>query len=90
MRASDKKMAPQELALPGTRPTERMPTVDKDILAPSGHPVGADKEEHGKESTSCLYCLGGWVFLGSLGHDGKEIVEAILCRRCKGTGRVAR
>jgi hypothetical protein len=62
--------------------------VDKDILAPSGHPVGADKEEHGEESTSCLYCLEGWVFLGSLDHDGEEIVEAIRCRRCGGTGRI--
>jgi hypothetical protein len=22
------------------------------------------------------------VFLGSIGHDGEEIVEAIRCRRC--------
>jgi hypothetical protein len=64
-----------------------MKTVDKDILAPSGHPVGVAKEEHGEESTSCFYCLEGWVFLGSLGHDGEEIVEAIRCRRCKGTSR---
>ena len=84
-------MAPQELQLLGTRPTEKgWLAVDKDILAPSGLPVGEGDEEHSEQSKSCLYCLEGWVFLGSLGHDGKEIVEAILCRRCKGTGRVAR
>ena len=84
-------MAPQELQLPGTRPTENEEEpVDKDILATSGHPVGAGNEEHGEESTSCFYCLEGWVFLGSLGHDGEEMVEAIRCRRCKGTGRITR
>ena len=83
-------MAPQELQLPGTRPTERGLTVDKDILAPSGLPVGAGNEERDEQSTSCLYCLEGWVFLGSLSHDGGEIVEAIRCRRCKGTGRIIR
>ena len=61
--------------------------MDKDILAPSGHPVGTGEQEHGEESKSCLYCLERWVFLGSLSHDGEEIVEAIRCRRCKGTSR---
>jgi hypothetical protein len=56
--------------------------VDKDILAPSGHQVGVGKEDHDEQSTSCFYCLEGWVFLGSLSHDGEEIVEAIRCRRC--------
>ena len=65
-------------------------TVDKDILAPREHPVGAREEEQDEQSTSCLYCLEGWVFLGSLGHDGEEIVEAIRCRRCCGTGRITR
>jgi hypothetical protein len=83
-------MAPQEVTLPGTRSTERGLTVYKDILAPSGHPVGVGEEEHPERSTSCLYCLEGWVFLGSLDHDGEEIVEAIRCRRCKGTGRITR
>ena len=85
-------MAPQELPLPGTRPTATSltegDTVDEDILVPSGHPIGEGEQEDGRESTSCLYCLEGWVFLGSLDHDGKEIVEAIRCRRCKGTGLV--
>jgi hypothetical protein len=28
------------------------------------------------------------VFLGSLDHDGEEVVEAIRCKRCGGTGRM--
>ncbi len=82
-------MAPRVVAHPGTRPTETEETVDKDILAPSGHPVGAGDEEHSEQSASCLYCLEGWVFLGSLSHDGEEIVEAIRCRRCDATGRIS-
>jgi hypothetical protein len=64
--------------------------VDKDILAPSGHPVGVGKEEHDEQRRSCLYCLEGWVFLGSLSHEGEEVVEAIRCRRCKSTSRITR
>jgi hypothetical protein len=60
--------------------------VDKDILARSGLPVGVGKQEHGEKSRSCFYCVEGWVFLGSLDHDGEEIVEAIRCRRCNGRG----
>jgi hypothetical protein len=33
-----------------------------------------------------LLLLGRAVFLGSLDHDGEEIVEAIRCKRCDGTG----
>ena len=36
----------------------------------------------------CFYCLSGWVFLGSLGHDGEEVYDAIRCRRCDGRGRI--
>jgi hypothetical protein len=63
--------------------------VDEDILAPSGHQVGVGKEDHDEQSTSCFYCLEGWVFLGSLSYDGEEVVEAIRCRRCRGTGRIS-
>ena len=86
-------MAPQVRQHPGTRPTatlEEGATVDKDILAPSGHPVGVGEQEHGEESRSCFYCLEGWVFLGSLDHDGEEVSEAVRCRRCGGTGRITR
>ena len=60
--------------------------MDKDILARSGHTVGTGEQEQGEESRSCFYCLEGWLFLGSLDHDGEEIVEAIRCRKCGGTG----
>jgi hypothetical protein len=64
--------------------------VDKRILARTGHPVRVeDDHEGGEEQKSCFYCLSGWVFLGSLDHDGEEVVEAIRCRRCKGTGSLA-
>jgi hypothetical protein len=36
----------------------------------------------------CSFCLEGWVFLGSIDHDGWEVFEAIRCRRCGGTGRI--
>ncbi len=83
-------MAPQEVTLLGTRPTETEETVDKDILAPSGHTFGVGKEEHTEQSTSCLYSLEKWVFLGSLSYDGEEMVEAIRCRHCGSTGRITR
>jgi hypothetical protein len=44
-------------------------------------------QEH--ERRNCFYCLEGWVFLGSLDHDGEEMYESILCRRCGGMGRLA-
>jgi hypothetical protein len=36
-------MAPQELELPGTRPTERMPTVDTIESSASAHPSSDQK-----------------------------------------------
>ena len=57
----------------------------------------AREEPHNREETyedsdelgrSCFYCLGGWVFLGSIGSEGEEVYEAIRCRRCGGTGRL--
>ena len=74
----------------GARLTEGVQTVDKDILAPSGQPVAAGNEERDEQSTSCFYCLEGWVFLGSLSHDGEEIVEAIGCQHCGGRERITR
>ncbi len=63
--------------------------MDERILAHPGHSSPADQECEGGGTRSCFYCLEGWVFLGSLDHDGEEIVESIRCRRCKGTGRIA-
>ncbi len=64
--------------------------MDKQSLAHPAHPSTADQEHEGKEDRNCFYCLEGWVFLGSLDHDGGEIVEAIRCRRCDATGRTSR
>jgi hypothetical protein len=65
--------------------------VDERILAQSAqHSPTAPKHEGSEEQRSCFYCLEGWVFLGSLGHDGEEVVEAIRCRCCSGTGQIDR
>jgi hypothetical protein len=88
---SEKEMAPQVLATPrDPAHRERVNTVDERILAQRAQysPTDQGQEEH--EERNCFYCLEGWVFLGSVGHDGEEIVEAIRCRRCKGTARINR
>ena len=59
--------------------------MDERSLAHTAHNIRVERGS--EEQRSCFYCLEGWVFLGSLDHDGEEIVEAIRCRRCKGTGR---
>ena len=65
--------------------------MDERILAQHTLHSSTDQEhESNDERRSCFYCLEGWVFLGSLDHDGEVIVEAIRCRRCKGTGRITR
>jgi hypothetical protein len=65
--------------------------VDNDILARSGRTVRANQDHEGSKELrrGCFYCLEGWVFLGSIGHDGEEVVEAIRCRHCKGTGWIS-
>ena len=83
-------MAPRVVAHPGTRPTESEVTVDERILAQPAQHSPSDQEHEGSKKRTCFYCLEGWVFLGSLGHDGEEIVEAIRCRRCKSTRRISR
>jgi hypothetical protein len=89
MMAPDKEMAPRVLQHPGTRPTEKgWLAVDERILAHRAHLYPTDQEYHGSEEPNCFYCLEGWVFLGSLGHDGEEIFEAIRCRKCGGPGRL--
>jgi hypothetical protein len=96
MKRSGKEMAPQVLEHLGTvahRPHgyERT-TVDERILAQQAqHPPTDQKHEEGhEERRSCFYCLSGWVFLGSLDHDGEEIYEPIRGRRCDGRGRLKR
>ena len=77
----DKEMAPRVLPHPGTRPTETEETVDEKSLAQRQSAVRVDEEQ---EDRNCFYCLEGWVFLGSIGHDGEEVIEPIRCRRCGG------
>jgi hypothetical protein len=85
-------MAPRVLAHPGTvaHSHQRRNAVDERILAQRAQHSATDQELEGHEERNCFYCLEGRVFLGSLDHDGEEVVEAIRCRRCKGTGRMNR
>jgi hypothetical protein len=62
--------------------------VDERILAQRAEASPLDQEHKGREERDCFYCLSGWVFLGSIGREGEEIVEAIRCRKCGGTGRI--
>ena len=64
--------------------------MDERILAQRAQHSPAGQEHEGSEPRKCFYCLEGWVFLGSLGYYGEEMVEAIRCRRCKGTSRISR
>jgi hypothetical protein len=81
MRASDKEMAPRELQLPGTRPTEKgWLAVDTNILR-KDYPESSTPAEETPHA-----CLGGWVYLGFEGEDENgecvELVERVPCRRC--------
>jgi hypothetical protein len=65
--------------------------VDERILAqPAQHSPTDPEREGSEEQRDCFYCLEGWVFLGSLGHDGEEVIDVIRCRRCDATGRIDR
>ncbi len=50
----------------------------------------APHPDNDHDERPCFYCLEGWVFLGSIDHDGEETTEAIRCRRCKGSGILSR
>src|SRR5215210_7106483 len=75
---------------PGPGPQRKETTVDKRILAQGAQHSPTDQKHEGSEERTCFYCLEGWVFLESLGYDSEEIVEALRCRRCKGTSRISR
>jgi hypothetical protein len=62
-------------------------TLAGDDLAYAGTSKHPHKDIHDRER-DCFYCLSGWVFLGSLDHDGEEVFDAVRCRRCGGTGRI--
>jgi hypothetical protein len=79
---------------PEARPTEeRGSTVDEIRISPSGEGFqaaasGANHTHAEREVRGCSFCLEGWVFMGSIDHDGGEVFEAIRCRRCDGPGRI--
>ena len=62
--------------------------MDERILAQSAHLSPTGQEQEGSEERNCFCCLEGWVFLGSLDHDGQEVYESVPCRRCNGTGQI--
>jgi hypothetical protein len=64
--------------------------VDERILAQRAQHPPTDQEHERREDRNCFYCLEGWMFLGTIGHDSEEVYEAIHCRRCKGPGRLNR
>ncbi len=71
-------MAPQELALPGTRPTERMPTVDERSLAQAARPVRVDEEllEEISELTGVSYRALNSAFAGEPKDLALDVVDA--------------
>ncbi len=72
-------MALQEKGLLGTRPIEkeRTETVDRASVR-AGDPffyaasrrLNQDRRDQ-EQRRNCFFCLEGWVFLGSIGHDGR-------------------
>jgi hypothetical protein len=79
---------------PEAWPTEeRVSTVDEIRISPLREGFYAAVSEgnytHAEQrECDCSFCLEGWVFLGSIDHDGWEVFEAIRCRRCGGPGRI--
>jgi len=80
-------MAPQELQLLGTRPTERMQTVDtRESSAAHTHPSTEEQDDTIEAHYSCLerpcVCLDGLVFIGYIDEDDEEREASYSCRRC--------
>jgi len=79
---------------PEAWPTEeRVSTVDEIRISPAGEGFyavasEANQTHAGQAERDCSFCLEGWVFIGSVDHDGGEIFEAIRCRRCGGPVRI--
>ena len=62
--------------------------MDERILAQRTQYSPTNQEHEGSEERNCFYCLSGWVFLGSLDHDGEEVIDSVRCRKCGGTGKL--
>lgn len=56
---------------------------------PNAHHAHAHHDDDVDERRPCFHCLGGYVFIGSVDHDGDEIIESVRCRRCGGSGVLA-
>lgn len=56
----------------------------------TGHDAHYLKHEKIEEARPCYFCLEGWIFIGSVSHDGEEVIESIRCRKCRGKGRIKR
>jgi hypothetical protein len=91
--AIDKGTASQVMAHPEAWPTEeRDSTVDEIRISLASNAFHAAASESmytqaEQAERDSFFCLEGWVFMGSIDHDGWEVFEAIRCRRCGGTGR---
>ena len=77
----------------GLAHTDLEVTVDEIRISPEGEGFhaaarGTNHTHDEQEECGCFFCLEGWVFLGSVDHDGGEVFEAIRCRKCGGTGRI--
>ena len=85
-------MAPLVVKHPGARPTKSLeePVDDTSVRAgdPFDHAASRRQSDTDDRERECFYCLSGWVFLGSIDHDGEEVFDAVRCRRCGGTGRI--
>ena len=67
--------------------------MDEIRISPAGerfYAVSGEANQHYAEQAErdCLLCLEGVAIPGSIDHDGWEVIEAIRCRRCGGTGRI--
>jgi hypothetical protein len=60
--------------------------VDERSLAQGERTVRVYEDQ--QQESNCPFSLLGWVFFGSVDHDGEEIAESIRCRRCGSTSRI--
>jgi hypothetical protein len=79
-------MAPRELPLPGTWPTERIGTVDTNIVPTTGVVAAGDPFAYaGEKHYGCSWCFGGYITI-TVEEDGTEYEEAVPCGRCNREG----
>jgi hypothetical protein len=74
-------MAPQVVAHPGTRPTQRMQSVDTPRVHPHDHDDDTVEAHYACLERPCT-CIDGWVFVGYIDENGKEREASYPCRRC--------